>query len=65
VLVKTDAGPVRSLPAAYLPFDRHRMQGATVEHATVVATPRALTRGWSYTALSGFAEHRSKMPWLG
>jgi len=28
------------------------MQGGTVEHATVVATPRALTRGWSYTALS-------------
>src|SRR3954447_16418309 len=28
------------------------MQGGTVEHAIVVATPRALTRGWSYTALS-------------
>src|SRR3954447_12236739 len=28
------------------------MQGGTVEHATVVATPRALTSGWSYTALS-------------
>jgi hypothetical protein len=28
------------------------MQGATVEAATVVATPRDLTAGWSYTALS-------------
>src|SRR4051812_45450523 len=28
------------------------MQGGTVEHATMVAAPRALTRGWSYTALS-------------
>jgi hypothetical protein len=28
------------------------MQGATVEHATVVAVPHDLTRGWSYTALS-------------
>lgn len=30
----------------------HGMQGGTVEHAIVVAAPRALTRGWSYTALS-------------
>jgi ATP-dependent exoDNAse (exonuclease V) alpha subunit len=30
----------------------HGMQSGTVEHATVVAAPRALTRGWSYTALS-------------
>ena len=28
------------------------MQGGTVEHATVLATPRDLTKGWSYTALS-------------
>jgi hypothetical protein len=28
------------------------MQGATIEHATVVAAPHDLTRGWSYTALS-------------
>jgi hypothetical protein len=60
VLIKTDAGPVRTLPAAYVAehvehaycLTGHGMQGATVEHATVVATPRALTRGWSYTALS-------------
>ena len=35
----------------------HGMQGGTVEHATVVATPRALTRGWSYTALSRARDH--------
>jgi conjugative relaxase-like TrwC/TraI family protein len=60
VLIETDAGPVRTLPAAYVAehvehaycLTGHGMQGATVEHATVVATPRALTRGWSYTALS-------------
>ena len=28
------------------------MQGATVEAAIVVASPRDLTAGWSYTALS-------------
>lgn len=28
------------------------MQGGTVEHATVVASTRDLTKGWSYTALS-------------
>jgi hypothetical protein len=28
------------------------MQGATVEQATVVASPHDLSRGWSYTALS-------------
>jgi hypothetical protein len=28
------------------------MQGGTVEHAIVVASPQDLTRGWSYTALS-------------
>ncbi len=30
----------------------HGMQGGTVETALVVATPRDLTAGWSYTALS-------------
>src|SRR5215216_1144003 len=60
LLIETDAGPVRTLPAAYVAehvehaycLTGHGMQGGTVEHATVVATPRALTRGWSYTALS-------------
>jgi conjugative relaxase-like TrwC/TraI family protein len=60
LLIETDAGPVRTLPAIYVAehvehaycLTGHGMQGATVEHATVVATPRALTRGWSYTALS-------------
>jgi ATP-dependent exoDNAse (exonuclease V) alpha subunit len=60
LLIETDAGPVRTLPVAYVAehvehaycLTGHGMQGGTVEHATVVATPRALTRGWSYTALS-------------
>jgi conjugative relaxase-like TrwC/TraI family protein len=60
LLIETDAGPVRTLPAAYVAehvehaycLTGHGMQGGTVEHATVVAAPRALTRGWSYTALS-------------
>jgi conjugative relaxase-like TrwC/TraI family protein len=60
LLVETDAGPLRTLPAAYVAehvehaycLTGHGMQGGTVEHATVVAAPRALTRGWSYTALS-------------
>jgi conjugative relaxase-like TrwC/TraI family protein len=60
LLIQTDAGPVRTLPAGYVAehvehaycLTGHGMQGGTVEHATVVATPRALTRGWSYTALS-------------
>jgi hypothetical protein len=30
----------------------HGVQGASVEHATILATPHDLTRGWSYTALS-------------
>src|SRR5919106_903773 len=60
LLIETDAGALRTLPAAYVAehvehaycLTGHGMQGGTVEHATVVATPRALTRGWSYTALS-------------
>ncbi len=28
------------------------MQGGTVEHATILASIRDLTKGWSYTALS-------------
>ncbi len=30
----------------------HGMQGGTIESAIVVASPRDLTAGWSYTALS-------------
>jgi conjugative relaxase-like TrwC/TraI family protein len=60
LLIETDAGPLRTLPAAYVGehvehaycLTGHGMQGGTVEHATVVAATRALTRGWSYTALS-------------
>src|SRR4051812_5998515 len=60
LLIGTDAGPLRTLPAAYVGehvehaycLTGHGMQGGTVEHATVVGAPRALTRGWSYTALS-------------
>ncbi len=60
VTLETDAGAVRELPVAYVAeylepaycLTGHGMQGGTVEHATVVATPRELTRGWSYTALS-------------
>lgn len=60
LILETDAGPVRELPAGYVAdhvqpayaLTGHGMQGGTVEHATVVATPRDLTRGWSYTALS-------------
>jgi hypothetical protein len=51
---------LRTLPAGYVAehvehaycLTGHGMQGGTVENATVVATPRALTRGWRYTALS-------------
>ena len=60
LLFESDAGPLRTLPAAYVGehvehaycLTGHGMQGGTVGHATVVAAPRALTRGWSYTALS-------------
>jgi len=60
IVVETDAGTIRELPAGYVAehvehaycLTGHGMQGGTVEHATVLATPRDLTKGWSYTALS-------------
>ena len=60
VVVDTDSGLVRELSAAYVSehlehaycLTGHGMQGATVEQAVVVASPRELTAGWSYTALS-------------
>ncbi|HUY59132.1 MAG TPA: MobF family relaxase [Solirubrobacteraceae bacterium] len=60
VVIETDSRLVRELPANYVAehvehayaLTGHGMQGATVEAAIVVATPRDLTAGWSYTALS-------------
>jgi hypothetical protein len=60
VVIETDAGAVRELPAAYVDehlehayaLTGHSMQGGTVERAIVLASPRDLTAGWSYTALS-------------
>ena len=60
VVIDTDGGLVRELPAAYVAehiehayaLTGHGMQGGTVETAVVVASPRDLTAGWSYTALS-------------
>ena len=60
VVIETDSRLVRELPAQYVAehvehayaLTGHGMQGATVEAAIVVATPRDLTAGWSYTALS-------------
>jgi conjugative relaxase-like TrwC/TraI family protein len=60
VVIDTDGGLVRELPAAYVAehvehayaLTGHGMQGGTVEAAVVVAAPRDLTAGWSYTALS-------------
>jgi len=60
VVIETDAHLVRDLPAGYVAdhlehayaLTGHGMQGATVEHATVVASPHDLSRGWSYAALS-------------
>jgi conjugative relaxase-like TrwC/TraI family protein len=60
VEIETEAGAVRELPAAYVDehlehayaLTGHSMQGATVEQAIVLASPRDLTAGWSYTALS-------------
>jgi conjugative relaxase-like TrwC/TraI family protein len=59
-VIETDTGAVRELPAAYVDqhvehafaLTGHSMQGGTVEQAIVVAAPRDLTAGWSYTALS-------------
>jgi conjugative relaxase-like TrwC/TraI family protein len=60
VVIETDAHIVRDLPAGYVAdhlehayaLTGHGMQGATVEQATIVASPHDLTRGWAYTALS-------------
>ncbi|MDP9435431.1 MAG: hypothetical protein M3P93_09670 [Actinomycetota bacterium] len=60
MVVRTDAGTLRRLPADYVAehvehaycLTGHGMQGGTVERAIVVAAPHDLTRGWSYTALS-------------
>jgi hypothetical protein len=60
VVIDTDAGAVRELPAGYVAayvehaycLTGHGMQGGTVDNATVLARPHELTRGWSYTALS-------------
>ena len=60
VVIETDSRLVRELPANYVAehvehayaLTGHGMQGATVEAAIVVASPRDLTAGWSYTALS-------------
>jgi len=60
IVIETDAHLVRELPAGYVAehvehayaLTGHGMQGATVEQATVVASPHDLSRGWSYTALS-------------
>jgi hypothetical protein len=60
VVIDTDSGLVRGLSGAYVSehlehaysLTGHGMQGGTVETALVVASPRDLTAGWSYTALS-------------
>ncbi len=60
VVIHTDGGLVRELPAAYVQehvehaysLTGHGMQGGTVQTAIVVASPRDLSAGWSYTALS-------------
>ena len=60
VVLETDGGAVRELPAGYVAdhvehaycLTGHGMQGGTVERAFVVASPEDLTAGWSYSALS-------------
>ena len=60
VVIETDSRLIRELPVPYVAehvehayaLTGHGMQGATVEAAIVVASPRDLTAGWSYTALS-------------
>jgi conjugative relaxase-like TrwC/TraI family protein len=60
VVLETDSGAVRELPASYIAdhvehaycLTGHGMQGGTVEDAIVVASPEDLTAGWSYSALS-------------
>ena len=59
-MLETDSRLVRELPASYVAehvehayaLTGHGMQGGTVEAAFVVAAPRDLSAGWSYTALS-------------
>jgi conjugative relaxase-like TrwC/TraI family protein len=60
IVVQTDSGVVRELPAGYVSdhvehaycLTGHGMQGATVESVIVIASPEDLTAGWSYSALS-------------
>ncbi len=60
VVIDTDGGLVRELPAAYVrehvehayALTGHGMQGGTVQTAIVLASPHDLSAGWSYTALS-------------
>jgi conjugative relaxase-like TrwC/TraI family protein len=60
VVIETDSHLLRELPASYIAehvehayaLTGHGMQGATVERAIVLASPRELTAGWSYTVLS-------------
>jgi conjugative relaxase-like TrwC/TraI family protein len=60
LVIETDSRLVCELPASYVAehvehayaLTGHGMQGATVEEAIVLASPRDLTAGWSYTALS-------------
>ena len=60
IVIETDSRLVRALPAAYVAehvehayaLTGHGMQGATVERAIVLASPRDLSAGWCYTALS-------------
>jgi conjugative relaxase-like TrwC/TraI family protein len=59
-VIETDGGVLQKLPRRYVAdhlehgyaLTGHSMQGGTVERAIVVASPRDLTAGWSYTALS-------------
>jgi conjugative relaxase-like TrwC/TraI family protein len=60
IVIETDSHLMRELSAQYVSehvehayaLTGHGMQGATVEAAIVVASPRDLSAGWSYTALS-------------
>jgi hypothetical protein len=60
VVIDTDGGLVRDLPAGYVQehvehayaLTGHGMQGGTVQAAIVLASPHDLSAGWSYTALS-------------
>jgi conjugative relaxase-like TrwC/TraI family protein len=60
VVIETDSRLIRELPGNYVcehvehayALTGHGMQGATVETAIVLGSPRDLTAGWSYTALS-------------